>query len=714
MNVKFEQTSPEAAGEAGRQRPRTRSQGALINRDSPPCELSGKAEVSPDFRLNTEDDDCSTCFERTGEKTIDASAHASRTNPTVQKYETSLWGEGTLNISRNASTNKIRGPGTGSTEKAAKKETEKDALMGTAPESRTISNPAPEQVLDISKAAGDSTFRASTPLDATHSDVYRFIESIRSRSSNLSPNSLSEEGDSVGLSDEKPQHQKIITVRSRDMFFPKTRPALSPPDDWEVALPINTSTRNLQSDRSPSRDGGVALPSGTAHGHLTPGPHRLSNTPHLDLSLTDRFAESKTPTRHPRSDMPVPIFKGKRLQSVIATKAEKQGLQQPYIRQPLSPDPAALVRYSSSPSLFPSTPSPKMRFRDRDRNALGDPDGPHTYDSTSLPTDPFTSTPENSSRASTGEEADEFVGSSPLVKNELDAEDDSLSEIALATQSPDRNRRSTSTALICIPSPGSLVVMWKWSFTKNRRMKLPAFFFIVQNLCIDLTTREIPKGYIYAFSVEDPQKNNYVKVGVCQDIDRRTREHTDCYGELKQIYPPKGQGSVQVYHAGRVERLIHAELVQHAIQIERCPNFHRSHRSHREWFDVEESHAIAVIRKWSEWMSCSPYEEGPPTGIIKKISPNKTRASGTSPKAKSPESKVKSKSKSPSAKTSKRKAPQTSTPSSTTTRWHLRDMDPFEIMDLCWPLARHADGLDETALVKFEPSCNDTASAELI
>jgi hypothetical protein len=103
---------------------------------------------------------------------------------------------------------------------------------------------------------------------------------------------------------------------------------------------------------------------------------------------------------------------------------------------------------------------------------------------------------------------------------------------------------------------------------------------------------------------------------------------------------------VPVDHAYRVECLIHAELVERAMLLERCPRCRQRHNSHGEWFDVEERHAIAVIRKWSEWMGSSPYEEKRSTGISQKKSPK----------------------------------------ASAETKWRLRTLDHDVVMKICWPV----------------------------
>jgi T5orf172 domain len=718
-DLNFAQNSPKGADDAREQCPRTRFFGGTTagsrsgpkKRDSPSNESLGKPEVPPGFRWDTEDDDCRSPFRRTGETTIDATARAQPTTPTVREYGTSFRGDGRHKGTGNVSSNAIRGQGNGSTEKP-EVTTKKDVLTETAPESSTRSSSASEQVHNTSKSAAAPTLRASSPLHEAPSDmeklvqttacysVYQYIDFIKSQSLNSSRASLSKRGDSPGLTDEMPRYQDTSTIRSKDMAVQKSLLAVSPPHDRETALPIHESTRKSPMGWSPC-DGDVALPGINAFGQLTPESDHLSNTPCTDMSLTGFLPDNKTRSRYSQPETPVALRRIEKIKSMSAIKAEKQGVKQPHVPQLLTPDSTAFIRYQSSLSAFPSTPSPKIRARVR--NPFSDADSPCTYHSVPRLTDPFTSTPDSPWRTSHIKEEGTLAGSSPLIKNEADADDDSHSGITLPVPWADRNRRSQSTALIHEPLPGSLDVIWKWSFTSNRKKMLPPFLWTVQTMCKDLTTKEIPKGHIYAFSVDDPRKHNYIKIGVSTNLKKRGQAHKTCYGEMRQVYPLKGKKPITVDHALRVEHLVHAELVQYALEIEKCPDHRGSHKAHREWYDVGESHAVAVIEKWSQWMSSTPYEEGPLTEISKEKTPTRRRASGNSVKAKSP----KSGSPSPRGKTFKSKAPELPT-----TRWHLTTIGPDEMLGFCWPMDMWGNALGETALVKYEPS--GAASAELI
>lgn len=690
-SVHLPQNSPQATGEAesrcfGGSCSGLKAPGSPwppVNQNSLVREMPAKAQVDPGVKLDAKDDDSSAFPGMTGEKTTETLAPTRHTHPNVRKDGTLLSWLKTSKSIGHINMDKTRDSETDVKEKLGK-ETKRNMGTDTVTKPSTASNPASKQVFDISNEASIFTFQASSPFDGALPNVKKpaLSQDIRPglvflslpSTPNPSPGSLFKGAHPVRLSDKTPQQQSSTAVRSMDTSVPKPRGVLSPPHDRENALPTNTSARNFYSDRSPSHDGRIALPSGIFHGQLTPDTHRLGNTTCGDVATSDRFAESKPRVRPFQSDTLVPTLEGDRNKSVSAIKAEEQGLQQSNIHQLPSPTSAAPVRYNSSPATFTGTPSPRIWLQHL--NALDDSQDFHIYHSASSPSDPFTSAPSIGLLHPNKEEGDDFVGRSLLVKEELDAEDDSLSIFALESPSPDHDRRSLSTALIPHPSSGSHDVIWNWSMPKRRMLMLPAFFWIVQALCKDLTPNEIWDGYIYAFRVEDPQGENYMKIGRGKDIKRRIKEHKICYGELRQMYPVEGQKPVEVYHAGRVEHLVHAELTQHAIELERCPKAQQRHKSHSEWFDVEERHATAVIRKWSQWMSGSPYEESPSTGITQSL------------KAKSPNSK------SPGAKSSKSTSLETLTP----TTWRLRNMEPNDIMKMCWPLDMSAEMLDDNGI----------------
>lgn len=66
-----------------------------------------------------------------------------------------------------------------------------------------------------------------------------------------------------------------------------------------------------------------------------------------------------------------------------------------------------------------------------------------------------------------------------------------------------------------------------------------------------------------------------------------------------------------MYHASRVERLVHIELASYAYEIPVCPNFsgYGAPGPHKEWFRIDPKVAIEVVKKWRKIMNAKPYEE---------------------------------------------------------------------------------------------------------
>ena len=116
----------------------------------------------------------------------------------------------------------------------------------------------------------------------------------------------------------------------------------------------------------------------------------------------------------------------------------------------------------------------------------------------------------------------------------------------------------------------------------------------------DVSKSEVNRGYVYVFRV--PGNGDFVKIGFTTKGDTRLEQwKKDCNREPTVIYP----ATKIVPHAHRVERLVHAELMEHRLRIycERCG------KQHNEWFEVSANVAISSVKKWSAWMEARPYEE---------------------------------------------------------------------------------------------------------
>ncbi|KZF22292.1 DUF1766-domain-containing protein [Xylona heveae TC161] len=110
-------------------------------------------------------------------------------------------------------------------------------------------------------------------------------------------------------------------------------------------------------------------------------------------------------------------------------------------------------------------------------------------------------------------------------------------------------------------------------------------------------------GYVYLYEVEG--NNEFVKIGYTgrtPDVRHEEWEFT-CNRVPKALYPVPFDPKMKVPNARRVEALCHAELrhrqIRHYCKL--CD------KQHLEWFEISPAEAIAIIRKWSEWMRTQPY-----------------------------------------------------------------------------------------------------------
>lgn len=115
---------------------------------------------------------------------------------------------------------------------------------------------------------------------------------------------------------------------------------------------------------------------------------------------------------------------------------------------------------------------------------------------------------------------------------------------------------------------------------------------------------EVHSGFVYLYKV--PGNDAFVKVGFTtgsvQDRFKKWKKY--CNRDPTVLYPISTAAKT-VVHAHRVERLVHAELMEHRIRhyCERCE------KQHVEWFEVSADAAIAAVKKWSLWTAGKPYEE---------------------------------------------------------------------------------------------------------
>jgi T5orf172 domain len=674
-------------------------------------EMPANAEAAPVATLDRLEDSPSPSSEGTGRKTNGSSVPSSRTSSTSQKQGTLTSWLKMYKSTQHVNFNSTKDLGA-DTKRQSETDPKRESLIpfkrdvGTDP---NRPNPASDQLFAFPNAASHFTFRAPSPLNGASSDLKQtaLTQDVRPLSDFLrsvsEPNPVQasplEEAHPVRLSDRTRQHYRPLPTAPTDPSISKLTAAPPSGHSQDAAIPLDSSCQNLDLDRSLLHHGKMPPTSENSHRKQIREASQLSRSVYNDAARTGLLVEGEKASRPLQPETPVRSVKSDEIQSLSPIRAGKQDPQHLTTHQFLSPTTAASARSKSAPSTISSTPFSTMERRGScaDEN----PAEFHAFYSVSSPTGRTTPVPSACVQTPGSEKSDDYFGSSPPIESSHCSEDDYSSH----------RRESSSSALIRSPSPGGLDVIWQWTMTERRKRMLQGFYWIVGALCPDLTEKEIPGAHIYIFKVEDYQGKDYLKIGVAKTIEKRMKEHNACYGKCEQIYPPSGEKRVLISHAHRVERLVHAELVPYAVQLESCPKSRMKHDGHREWFDVDERHAIAVIQRWSEWMNSSPYLEEPIIGMDQKKRRNRKSTSGRSVRAKTPNSKspmsksptpksptsnsTESRSltaKSPNKRNSKAKslgeenlqAEPATTPTKPKTRWRLKTLDPYVMLDTCW------------------------------
>jgi hypothetical protein len=126
---------------------------------------------------------------------------------------------------------------------------------------------------------------------------------------------------------------------------------------------------------------------------------------------------------------------------------------------------------------------------------------------------------------------------------------------------------------------------------------------VLQKLEQPLTGRDFEDGYVYLYEVEGNKR--FVKIGwTARTVELRHEEWSfHCNRKTKTLYPIHPRSAIAVPNACRVEALCLAELHHCRITIY-CKG---CLMQHTEWFEISPAKAIAAIKKWSNWMTSSPY-----------------------------------------------------------------------------------------------------------
>ncbi|KAJ6780086.1 hypothetical protein PWT90_01015 [Aphanocladium album] len=123
---------------------------------------------------------------------------------------------------------------------------------------------------------------------------------------------------------------------------------------------------------------------------------------------------------------------------------------------------------------------------------------------------------------------------------------------------------------------------------------------------------EVNDGYVYLYQV--PGNDSLVKIGfTTRDVTTRHEEWKQSCHRVPTVHFPTAATCKAVPHARRLERLVHAELMEQRVRIycERCE------KQHIEWFEVSVAKGIEVIEKWSRWMEGRPYEKRKTRAVVK-------------------------------------------------------------------------------------------------
>lgn len=155
-------------------------------------------------------------------------------------------------------------------------------------------------------------------------------------------------------------------------------------------------------------------------------------------------------------------------------------------------------------------------------------------------------------------------------------------------------------------------------YLKKRRAGWTAGQVLAEALTTPLTPREIAKdGFIYIYL--HPGCFGHVKIGMTGDIpERLTAWGKLCHTKVSTYFPtdPNSPYMQAVPHVYRVKALVNAELEycrKWEIGCKGCG------RNHKEWFEVQAAHAIAVVNRWIDWMRRRPYVQ---LAVTPKIDPS--------------------------------------------------------------------------------------------
>ncbi|CAN9306509.1 unnamed protein product [Alternaria alternata] len=137
-------------------------------------------------------------------------------------------------------------------------------------------------------------------------------------------------------------------------------------------------------------------------------------------------------------------------------------------------------------------------------------------------------------------------------------------------------------------------------YEPQKTENLSVFDALYEQATSPLTPRAFTPGFIYLYW--DKAFFGKIKIGYTRDLAARLKQwKKQCNPE--NAYHSGAESQVEMPHVFRVEQLIHTELKECRLR-RRCDG---CGKTHKEWFEANEAHAVKVLRKWRDWMLQEPY-----------------------------------------------------------------------------------------------------------
>ena len=119
-----------------------------------------------------------------------------------------------------------------------------------------------------------------------------------------------------------------------------------------------------------------------------------------------------------------------------------------------------------------------------------------------------------------------------------------------------------------------------------------------------LDCKKAQVGWLYGFTLTDPEHRKYIKIGCAEDVTTRMQ-----YIASKCKYEPILLFQAYLPCAPEViESMVHLHLDKYRRNMKcAAPTCDAKKTGHREWFEVELEEALDVVLKWVAFSECMPY-----------------------------------------------------------------------------------------------------------